>query len=122
AMYDPQAGWLAPRQATEQLRAENRAKADSGFLDKLTSMGPLILGGVGTGAALGGYFPGVDAAGTFIPAGQTGILEQLGGIFQSDASWGVNPRSEMPFDFSETAGMDDFMEQLGAITKEAGGA
>lgn len=47
-------------------------------LDSILTRGPMILGGLATGAALGGMFPGVDSLGNAIPAGQSGILSQWG--------------------------------------------
>lgn len=52
----------------------------TGGLGKMLNNGAgfWTLAGLGMGGALGGAFPGIDAAGMSIPAGQSGILSQLG--------------------------------------------
>lgn len=80
--------------------------SNHGWLDKFLTKMPFTLGAAITGGALGGAFPGVDAAGTAIPAGQTGALSQFlsqpgAPVTESqwnytgaDQPWGVNPQAE----------------------------
>jgi hypothetical protein len=81
----------------------------TGGLGKMLNNGAgfWALAGAGLGGALGGAFPGIDVAtGASIPAGQTGILSQLGlqnpfsnlptnptgQVPPGSETWGVNPR------------------------------
>lgn len=114
--YDPQYGYLVPEEVQAALApAIGKSMTDNSglmggigsFLDKGGGVMALGLGGMAAG--LGGLFPGIDAAGTAIPAGQSGILSQLGlqNPFGSlpqtpstttpgDASWGVNQLNANP--------------------------
>lgn len=121
-MQDESGQLLMSTQAQDQF-SEVAGIKDHGWLDGILTKMPMILGGTMSGAALGGAFPGMSAAGSAIPAGQSGILSQLGisnpfsnpfssqapvtegqwNLTGNDASWGVNPRVGDSFDMFRDA-------------------
>jgi hypothetical protein len=114
------------------LGAQNRQKEKNAKEFDIGKLGVMGGGMLASGALLAGLAPGINAMGQMIPAGQTGILNQLAqqGFMdvpgaQNSASWGAGPQgmpaANPPVQPAEWSQYGGFQGAEGAIPGGAGG-